>query len=471
MPPRFTVQSHRSSVLVAALALVTAIAVSACNESNKLNSPVQPAAAVDVTATVPARATPQQVAVTPAAIDFIPTDPAFEALAGARAIWGADSGSTYQIEVPDAWNGEVVFFAHGFRGSVPELTVTAPPIREHLIANGFAWAASSYSANGYEPGVAAADTLALRDVVAREIGPPFRSYLYGQSMGGHVTAIIMEQHPTAFDGAFAECGAIGGSEILDYFMSWGLVSGHVTGIDLSPISNNPELLASSLEDVVMPALGDVRDPSASGEAFASIIQHLTGGERPFFREGYDMSFGMNFTILRDAVGSPGAANAAAQNTHVTYQIDPGLGFTPDDLNRTMPRVEANAGARDRELRPEFADNTGRIERPVLTIHDTGDLFVPISLEQTYRRRVEAAGRGDLLVQRAIRRPGHCNFSPEERMRAFDDLILWVRGGVKPEGDDLLGDLSDVGRAYTEPLEEGDPGGLGARLREAVTVEP
>jgi pimeloyl-ACP methyl ester carboxylesterase len=457
--------SHLRTLRLAVVtaSLLTSAAFSACVDSDIAvdTAGFQEPPALESTSTAVAddRATPQQLAVTPLAADFIPTDPAFEPLAGARALFGSEDGSTYQIEVPANWNGEAVFFAHGFRGAVKELTITAPPIREHLITNGYAWAASSYSQNGYEPGVGADDMLALQDVFAREVRQPARSYLYGQSMGGHVMALVMEQQPTAFDGALAECGAIGGSGILDYFLSWGVVSGHVVGVDLSSVARDAEKLGESFSNVILPALGEATAPTREGQSFASVIENLTGGERPFFREGYEMSFAMNFTILEGAVASPGAANAAAQNTHVTYEIGEGFGFTSEELNRDVPRVQANPGGRDPELQPDFADNTGRIERPVLTIHGTGDVFVPISLEQTYRRRVEAAGRGDLLVQRAIRRPGHCNFSEQEREAAFDDLVTWVRDGAKPAGDDLLGDMRDVGRTSTVPLEPTDPGGL------------
>jgi hypothetical protein len=94
---------------------------------------------------------------------------------------------------------------------------------------------------------------------------------------------------------------------------------------------------------------------------------------------------------------------------------------------------------------------------LLTLHNTGDLFVPISMEQSYRRKVDEAGKGDLLVQRVIRAAGHCKFSEAELQTAWDDLVEWVETGDQPAGDDVLGDLSDAGREFTTPLREGDPG--------------
>ena len=47
----------------------------------------------------------------------------------------------------------------------------------------------------------------------------------------------------------------------------------------------------------------------------------------------------------------------------------------------------------------------------------------------------------------------------EQSKAFDDLVRWVRDGVKPEGDDIFADFKDAGRRFTNPLREGDPGGV------------
>ena len=102
---------------------------------------------------------------------------------------------------------------------------------------------------------------------------------------------------------------------------------------------------------------------------------------------------------------------------------------------------------------------GRIERPLLTMHGTGDLFVPIHLQQILNRAVTAAGRQDLLVQRIYRIPDHCRFSVEEQWKAFDDLVKWVREGTRPAGDNVMGDLRNAGTTFTQPRRDGDPGTL------------
>jgi hypothetical protein len=80
---------------------------------------------------------------------------------------------------------------------------------------------------------------------------------------------------------------------------------------------------------------------------------------------------------------------------------------------------------------------GNFDVPVLTLHDLGDVWVPLSLEQIYRRRAIAMGNDALLVQRVIRDVGHCHFTAAEGEQAFIDLTNWIAGGQKPAGDDVL----------------------------------
>ena len=81
--------------------------------------------------------------------------------------------------------------------------------------------------------------------------------------------------------------------------------------------------------------------------------------------------------------------------------------------------------------------SGDIQIPVLTLHNLGDLFVPVLNEVEYASRVAANGKSDLLVQRAIRGVLHCDFTPVEFVTAFAELAAWESFGVKPAGDDWL----------------------------------
>ena len=105
----------------------------------------------------------------------------------------------------------------------------------------------------------------------------------------------------------------------------------------------------------------------------------------------------------------------------------------------------------------YAERTGQLKVPLITLHETGDAWVPLSLEQSYRRRTIAAGTDHLLVQRVVRGPGHCAFDGQTQQQAFDDLVAWIERGAKPVGEDVLApDLSRIGLKWTPHLLLEDP---------------
>ncbi|MGK2966095.1 MAG: alpha/beta hydrolase family protein [Tepidiformaceae bacterium] len=386
-------------------------------------------------------------------------DPAFVALDGAEAAFGRLDDALYQIEVPDEWNGELVLWAHGYVAS-NEIAVQEPPraLREAFIEGGYAWAASSFRANGYVPGIGLEDTLALREHFVEEYEEPTRTYLAGASMGGNVVTLALEQHPDTFDGALALCGALGGVEQIDYLLSWALLAEHFAEVEL-PFGEEGSTFATMLFGSVAPALGTAAEPKEAGLAFRNAVMHLGGGPRPFFEEGYLRQYTSNFALLLVDPAREQAIAAASTNVGTEYAIDEGFGITSAELDAAIRRIEPDGDARSGDDGRETAPPTGRITVPLLTLHNTGDVFVPITHEASYAEKARAVGTDDLLVQRAIRAGGHCAFSTDEVTTAWTDLVGWVEEGGRPGGDDLTGDLTDIGRAYTTPLRTGDPGGL------------
>jgi len=387
-----------------------------------------------------------------------PADPAFDALPGAKAYFGNYDGGVYRIEIPERWNGELMLSAHGFttnagpRGS--ELRVGTPLIREHLIQEGFAWAASSYRCNGYVPGIGLQDTMSLTDLFTKFNSgrAPRRVYLTGGSMGGHVTLLGMHEFPTSFAGGLAMCPS--GPELFDYFSAVGAAAEVITGLKF----DQPTGVADTVKKM-SEMLGTPPDYTAKGLQLASVEIQLSGGPRPFAMDGLKSRFLQNVSGAALA-GNSSPSNRAVSTVNVTYSIDESLGLTADHLNTAVRRkapdmtVRGPMGAFD-----ELVPFDGQIQRPLLTMHGTGDLYVPIHLERALKRAVTDAKRDDLLVQRIYRIAGHCGFNASEQARSFDDLVTWVRNGVKPKGDDIMGDFHDAGRTFTSPLREGDPGAL------------
>jgi pimeloyl-ACP methyl ester carboxylesterase len=391
----------------------------------------------------------------------------FEALPGAKVHFGTYDGGLYRIEIPETWNGELVLFAHGFvpnagpQGAM--LRVGVHRFREHLVKEGFAWAASSYRCNGYVPGQGLLDTMALVDLFKQANGgrAPQRTYLTGESMGGHVTLLGMQEFPTAFAGGLAMCPA--GPELFDYFAAMSAAAEVVTGLQFHADSLQQD--AAKIAEL----LGKPPEYTDKGRQLASIQLQMSGGPRPFAAEGLASRFLANMATSPAAlVGSMTPTNRAIDTAHFKYSIDEGLGLSADALNTRARRKTGDAEIRGANgPYEEVVPFDGRIERPLVTMHGTGDLYVPIFLEQTLKRTVAAAGAERLLVQRVYRIGSHCQFSQPEMIKAFDDLTKWVRQGTKPEGDEVLGDLSNAGMKFTEPLRPGDPGGV----RIAPTARP
>jgi len=385
-------------------------------------------------------------------------DVPFAALAGAKAYYGEYAGGIYHIEIPDDWNGELVLYAHGYAGEGDVVRAQNPSAawREHMIKNGFAWAVSSYRCNSYVPGIGLQDTLLLTGIFQEVNGgkAPERTYLTGASMGGHVTLLGMQEYPTAFAGAMALCPA--GPTLFDYFAANGAAAEVVTGLKFG----GGQTSSATLEKM-MQQFGTPPNYTAKGLAMASIMINSTGGPRPFTLEGLTAYFGRTISGSKLA-GEPGLLAAAASTQGWEYAIGAGHGLTAEAINAQVRRLEGDPAYRGSETpHAELAPFTGAIERPLITLHTTGDMFVPIFLERDLYKAVSGAGNTGLLVQRIYRDANHCGFSSAETIKAFDDMVAWARGGEKPAGDDINASFANAGMTFTNPLRPGDPGTVDA----------
>ncbi len=220
-PARLNFPTTALSVLIALCASCAALQPTAPNYVQP-TSPEQP------------RAQDARVFTTTAATTFaaMPAAPSDRVAMDSTSRWagvlgqGADAAA-YQIEVPAQWNGMLVMYAHGYRGTGAALTVNPPQIRRHLIQQGYAWAASSYSKNYYDVRAGVEDTnalaLAFNRIASsngRVLPAPKRSYITGHSMGGHIAAAAIEaetqataRNKTVYHGAVPMCGVTADTEL------------------------------------------------------------------------------------------------------------------------------------------------------------------------------------------------------------------------------------------------------------------
>jgi pimeloyl-ACP methyl ester carboxylesterase len=392
-----------------------------------------------------ARAIPSPVAFRPDPQGVTLADPAFEALPGAHADFGRIGGAVFQIEMPDHWNGRLVLYMEGYGELGPEARVSPPGIRTYLILHGYAWGASSFSSTSQIPGRAADETAALWDLFVQKYGRPARTYVTGQSMGGAASHIAAERYADRFDGALALCGSAGQAEgamqQADFFAAAAYVAG-VTQAEFDATTDVTKLVS----DRILPAL---QDPAAH-KRWEDIMIDLTGGPRAFDREGFHFEEETNWGRAQIVVTSHLAPNAGK-----TYRLGPLSTVSSDEFNRAVIRLLVS----DDLMRSftEGEETTGDLQMPLLTLHTTGDGQVPIVQAQILQRRVDAAGKGDLLVQRVMRDAGHCGFTNAEWEANLEALVGWVEHGVKPDGENVLvDDLRTLGGQFELTPRPGSP---------------
>lgn len=374
------------------------------------------------------------------------------------------NGAGYRVEVPANWNGMLVMYAHGYRGTGAALTVDNPPIRQWLLDNGYAWAASSYSANYYDVRAGLEDTnelaLAFNGIAetnSRPLATPTKIYITGHSMGGHVTAAAVEDenyatenHKVAYNGAVPMCGVVAGTFEFDYLTNFTFAAQYLAHqadatsppLDSFPATNFDLAKINGVMWTTPPTPSTQGSPSAAGNTLAGLVKNLTGGDRPGFMGGYDSYY---WEVVMSNGGTDGTINgilnqSLAGNQGYVYQLDnnPDLSTAEQTLNNNILRIPANPSAN--RLRTDglrwIPKVNGQFHVPVVTIHGLGDLYVPFRNEEIYRQRAEANGSGYWLVQRAIRATYHCDYTVQEQVDAFSAMVNWEQTGLKPGGDDV-----------------------------------
>ena len=124
-----------------------------------------------------------------------------------------NDGATYQIDVPANWNGILFLYSHGYvvPGSAnPAQDVGDPATGAFMLASGFALAGSSYATTGWAIHEALPDQIAVLDVFAQQFGTPARTIAWGHSLGGIITAGLIQNYPDRFDAALPMCGVLAG---------------------------------------------------------------------------------------------------------------------------------------------------------------------------------------------------------------------------------------------------------------------
>jgi pimeloyl-ACP methyl ester carboxylesterase len=390
----------------------------------------------------------------------------------------ADDGSTFKAEVPPDWNGTLLLYSHGyvppFVPNPPAETAGNRAVADHLLAEGYALAGSSYASNGWAVEEALRDQVDLLDRFAERFGKPRRTIAWGHSMGGMIGAGLVQRHPQRFDGALPFCGILGGAVglwnqnlDLQYAIKTLLsadpdpaVSVPASQLQLVNITNWPANVALANSAVTA---AQVTPHGRARLALAAALFNLpdwyeVGTERPA-REDYAerqqnqfralqfqlaFIFGFRAELEQRAGGNPSwnvgvnygrmLARSGSRDLALALYRQSGLSLHRDlRLLARAPRVSAEPRATAYLIRNIVYD--GRISVPVLTVHTTADGLVVSPHEAAYRDAVRRAGRARLLEQLYVDRPGHCSFTDAETLAALDVLVERLDGDRWPSDRD------------------------------------
>jgi pimeloyl-ACP methyl ester carboxylesterase len=372
-----------------------------------------------------------------------------------RATGTSIGGSKWLADKPANWNGTLLLWSHGYWGALRDPENGPRSARETLLAAGYALVGSTYATPGWALAEAVPDQLAALDAFEARFGRPKRVLALGQSMGGLVTAALIERHGERFDGAYIDCASSAGSiAMMNMALDGGfafvtLVAPNVgirlvnTGDDrengarvqtalavAQKTSEGRARIALSGALAGLPGWTDSFSPKPATTDYAAQEAHMA---RSFVigvflprgdqerRAGGVFSWNTGIDYRVQLAKSGRRAMVAALYREAKLDLDADLAR----LNEA-PRISAIPAAADYMAR-NYAP-TGRINTPFLILHAAGDGATSPSLARGYADLIRSAGRGRFIANLWTDEPGHCVTSAGEWMAGLAALEDRIRTG-------------------------------------------
>ena len=331
-------------------------------------------------------------------------------------------GALTRICFPAEWNGDLILYAHGYVQpdaplAIPDNLIGGIPVADQINALGYAYATTSYRANGLVADVAVSDMVLLEDLVRRTVRPdPIQVYIAGISEGGLVAALAAEREHDRYTGVLAACGPIGDfARQLDYFNDVRVVfdylfPGVIPGSPIDPTDQVRGGWTATYAPAVAAAVEN--DPGAALD-LATVTGIPAEGIAPADL-GQAVADILWYNVFGTADAQERLGGQPYDNDDRVYQ-----GSSDDAaLNAGVARFAAATIARSALGRFE---TSGDPSAPISIIHTTGDPIVPFFHQPLYADKVAAAGRSELLERSDVERFGHCTFTSSEILAAFGAL--------------------------------------------------
>ena len=374
-------------------------------------------------------------------------------------------GATYLMQVPSNWNGTLVLYSHGYvvpGFPNPAEDVGDPITGAYLLANGYALAGSSYATTGWAIQQALPDQIKVLDTFKTRVGTPTRTIAWGHSLGGMVTAGLVQRYPTRFDAALPMCGVVAGgvgtwNQALDSAFAFDALLGANSGLQVVNITDpnkNIDIAEGLLADAQKNAKGKARiamtaalddtpgwydplspEPSPTDYVTQEANQYL-------WLANIDFPFAFDFRAeLEDrAGGNPSWNNGVDYEKQLKNSVDypevqalyQKAGLRLDD---DIQALNNSARIKAKQSSVAYLEHNiifdGQIHIPLLTLHTQGDGLVVVEDESAYKDVVDEEHDGELLRQLFVHRAGHCEFTPAETVVAFQALISRLDAGKWP----------------------------------------
>jgi pimeloyl-ACP methyl ester carboxylesterase len=370
-------------------------------------------------------------------------------------------GATYLMQCPaGAWNGTLFLYSHGYvtPGSAnPAEDVGDPVTGAWMLSHGYALAGSSYASTGWAIQQALPDQINTLNVFDQTYGSPAQTVAWGHSLGGIITAGLIQQYPNRFKAALPMCGVLSGgvatwNTALDAeFAFQQLIDPSVSVVNITDPTANltaAETAAAGAQQTpqgrarlaLAAALGDTpgwftplsAEPASNDFAGQEANQYLWESQVTFpfvfaFRAELEARAGGNPSWNTGVNYFSDLAKSADFREVVALYKAAGLNLSSDleTLNHAT-RVSAKPSAVNYLAHNISFD--GKLSMPVLTMHTTGDGLVVPENEQAYSSVVDRAGDGRLLRQIFVQRAGHCAFTPAETITAAQVLLNRLQSG-------------------------------------------
>lgn len=394
-------------------------------------------------------------------------------------------GATYLMEVPSDWNGTLFLYSHGYvvpgSPNPPAPDVGDPATRAFLLANGFALAGSSYATTGWAIHEALEDQIAVLDLFDSLVGHPTSTIAWGHSLGGIITAGLIQRNPKRFSAAQPMCGVLAGgvatwNTALDGEFAFKTLLAPTTALQLVNITN-PDRNLTFAEGIL--AAAQATPQGRARIALAAALSDIPGWFVPTSPEPaptdftsqeanqflWDQQVDFPFVFAFRAELEARAGGNVSWNTGVDYRRQfeksvnrdevwalyqtAGLSLEGDlDALNDAARIKADPSAVD-YLKQNIIFN-GQIDIPVLAMHTTGDGLVVVENESAYKDVVDRVDDNHrLLRQTFIDRAGHCAFTPAETIAAVETLLTRLETGHWPSIDPNLlnGEAAALGPTF------------------------